>query len=228
MRNFVFDLYGTLVDIHTDETGEKFKKAVAKYFCRADFWEEYLRLCAEADTGEENCEIDLSAVFKTLLNGADDKKVAEAAKFFREKSRTRLKVYRGVYSLLQALKDGGGRLFILSNAQACFTLDELKTLKLTEYFDGISLSSEFGKKKPAKEFFLSLLKKYGLSARETVYIGNDYRADIFGAKAAGLSTAYIKSNLSPEGDEVEEISKASDYATESFEELSEYLIAVLG
>ncbi len=228
MKNFVFDLYGTLVDIHTDEADEKFKKAVAKYFCRADFWEEYLRLCAEADTGEENCEIDLSAVFKALLKGAEDKRVAEAAKYFREKSRTRLKVYRGVYSLLQALKGGGGRLFILSNAQACFTLDELKTLKLTEYFDGISLSSEFGKKKPAKGFFLNLLKKYGLSARETVYIGNDFRTDILGAKTAGLGTAYIKSNLSPEGDDVEEISKASDYATESFEELSEYLIAVLG
>ena len=227
MKNFVFDLYGTLVDIHTDENKKKFRKSVAKYFGREDFWEEYLRLCAEADTGEEYCEIDLFSVFKTLLNGADEA-VSEAAKYFREKSRSRLKVYRGVHELLRSLKEGGARLYILSNAQACFTLGELEKLKLTKYFDGIIISSEFGKKKPAKDFFLHAVEKYGLNVEETVYVGNDFKADILGALASGLSAAYIKSNLSPQTDDLAEISKVADFATDSHKKLAKYLVDLLG
>lgn len=226
MKNFVLDLYGTLADIHTDEENLKFRKKVAKYFARTNFWEEYTRLCAEADTGEENCEIDLFAVFKRLLNGADDEEVSKAAGYFRKMSRSRLKVYRGVYGLLRALKERGGKVYLLSNAQACFTYKELDKLKLTKYFDGISLSSEFGKKKPSTEFFLQLVKKYGLDLRETVYIGNDFNADISGAKAAGLKTAYIKSNLSPSTDDLAEIAKVADYATDNFEKLKEYLLTM--
>lgn len=67
--NFVFDLYGTLIDIHTDESNAKFRAAVQKYFKRfnggtVDFWAEYARLCARAETGEKFCEIDLFNVFK--------------------------------------------------------------------------------------------------------------------------------------------------------------------
>lgn len=228
MKNFVFDLYGTLVDIHTDENGKKFRKSVEKYFSLENFWEEYLRLCAEADTGEEYCEIDLLAVFKTLLNGADEKAALRAARYFREKSRSRLKVYRGVHALLRGLKERGARLYILSNAQACFTHGELQELELNEYFDGIILSSEYGKRKPAKEFFLHAREKYGLNARETVYIGNDFKADILGALGAGLAAAYIKSNLSPEEDDLTEVSEVADYATDSFKELAGYLTAIAG
>lgn len=228
MKNYVFDLYGTLVDIHTDEGNGKFRKAVERYFGRADFWDEYFRLCAEADTGEENCEIDLKPVFKAILNGADDERVAEAAEFFRKKSRRRLKVYRGVYKLLRALKRGGGRLYILSNAQAVFTYRELKELKLTGYFDGVSLSSDFGKKKPAREFFSDGLEKFGLDPRETVYIGNDFKADILGAKGAGICAAYIKSNLSPAVDDLAEAAGVADFATDRFEELAGYLVERLG
>lgn len=227
MKNFMFDLYGTLVDIRTDEENGKFRKKVARCFNRTNFWDDYMRLCAEADTGDENCEIDLSAVFKLLLNGADDKTVAKAASFFRKKSRLYLKVYRGVPALLRSLKDGGGKVYLLSNAQACFTRDELNALKLTEYFDGVCLSSEFGKKKPAKEFFLYALEKYGLDKSETTYIGNDFNADILGAKAAGLRAAYIKSNLSPADDELAKAAKVADFATDSFTVLADYLLSAV-
>ena len=38
--------------------------------------------------------------------------------------------------------------FLLSNAQSCFTLDELDALGLADRFDGILLSSDAGMKKP--------------------------------------------------------------------------------
>jgi len=226
MKNFVFDLYGTLVDIKTDETSAKFKTAMSRYFKRLgveNFWTLYNTLCKEADKGGEN-EFDLLAVFKEILGGNGEKAFA-AAQYFRKKSRSRLKVYRGARELLKSLKNRGAKIYLLSNAQSCFTLPELEKLKLTRYFDGILISSDFGKKKPSPEFFGAVIEKYSLERGQTVYTGNDYKADILGAKAAGLSAAYIKSNLSPGNDDLRTVKNNADFATDEFKQLSEYLLS---
>lgn len=222
MKNFVFDLYGTLVDIRTDEANPKFRRRMVKYFNRADFWQQYFSICKSFETEDEYCEIDLSKVFIKL----SPENPECAAKYFREKSRSRLKAYKGVHTLLKSLKAKDARLFLLSNAQSCFTNEELKKLKLTQYFEGIVLSSDFGKKKPSEDFFEHIIEKFSLDKSHTVYIGNDIHADILGAKAVGLSTAYIKSNLSPQSDSMDNARSVSDFATESFKVLSEYLLSL--
>ena len=233
MENFVFDLYGTLVDIHTDEGAQKFKQKTAKYFARlnprvTDFFALYKRLCAEKSSGE-NCEIDLLSVFREILtyggNAVEEGTVLKAAEYFRKQSRSRLKLYRGVRALLKGLRMRGARLYILSNAQSCFTVKELEKLKLTEWFDGIEISSDFGRKKPAPEFFRHIIDKYSLDPEKTVYVGNDFKADILGAKSASLCAAYIKSNLSPAEDDLAQIKKTADFATDDFSELFEYLLS---
>ncbi len=231
--NFVFDLYGTLIDIHTDESNAKFRAAVQKYFNRfnggtVDFWAEYARLCALAETGEKFCEIDLFNVFKKLTGGAHDKTVLKSAKYFRKKSRRKLKVYGGVKWLLKELRSRGAGVYLVSNAQACFTVEELKKLKLTRYFNGVVISSDFGKKKPSVEIFKYALQKFKLDPRETVYIGNDIAADVCGAKAAGMRTAYIKSNLSPADDSLAAAEEQADFATDDFYKLSRFLLAECG
>lgn len=232
MQNFVFDLYGTLVDIHTNESAEKFTEKISKYFARLnprveDFFALYKKLCAEKNSGE-NCEIDLLSVFREILshggNTVDESTVLKAAEYFRKKSRSRLKLYKGVRVLLKELNERGARLYILSNAQSCFTLKELEKLKILKYFKGVELSSDFGEKKPAPEFFKHIIDKYSLEPETTVYIGNDFKADILGAKAVNLSTAYIKSNLSPEEDDLAQIKKTADFAADSFSKLSDYLL----
>ena len=220
--NFIFDLYGTLADIHTDEHSAKFRKSMKKYFGCEDFWQRYVALCKEQETGDKYCEIDLLKVFKQFSPDNPE----QAAKYFRKKSRSRLKVYAGVHSLLKKLKEKGAKLYILSNAQACFTLEELKKLKLTKYFDGIELSSGFGKKKPSTEFFGHIATKYSLDKSQTVYIGNDFGADILGAKAAGLNSAYIKSNLSPVQDSLGQADAVCLFATDSFKQLKKYLLSL--
>ncbi|MDE5721278.1 MAG: HAD family hydrolase [Clostridia bacterium] len=232
MQNFVFDLYGTLVDIKTDESSVKFRKRITAYFQRlnpvvTDFFKLYEKLCAESGEGEY-AEVDLYRVFLDVLNYGgtqiDGKTVKKAACYFRKKSRMRLRTYVGARTLLRRLKERGARLFILSNAQACFTLNELKKLKLLKYFNAIELSSDFGMKKPAPEFFAFLARKYSLDPNQTVYVGNDFKADILGAKSASFKTAYIKSNLSPKSDCLENIKPVADFATDSFKSLCAYLL----
>lgn len=227
--NFIFDLYGTLVDIHTDEQSEKFKKRFNKYFGKIDpnidFFKEYFALCNSlAKDGGETYEIDLSIVFDKLAGDKSE----EAAKRFRELSTHYIKLYRGVGSFLSALKAKGAKLYILSNAQSCFTLSELEELDLSKYFDGISLSSDFGRKKPDVSFFKHMLSKYSLKAEESIYVGNDICADLQGAKSAGLRSAYVLSNLSPLTDTLEEAQKTASFVCNSHKKLFEYLLAISG
>lgn len=230
MKNFIFDLYGTLADIHTDENSKKFIKAVSVYFKKlnpetGDFMSEYKRICA-AEQGGEDDETDLSRVFGQLLKTDNGETILKAAGYFRRKSRSKLGVYGGVKRLLTALKEKGSAIYLLTNAQACFTLAELDKLKLTGYFDGIVISSEIGKKKPSPVIFDYALKKFNLDVGQTVFTGNDINADVLGAKAAGLHTAYILSNLSPTEDSLEKAKPYADFATDNFKSLSEYLISL--
>lgn len=93
-------------------------------------------------------------------------------------------------------------------------------------FDGIILSSDEGVKKPSAEIFEAALNRFHLSPDEAVYVGNDFSADVLGAKSVGLNTAYILSNLSPDGDDLNKISGVADFACSDFGALSRYLIKI--
>lgn len=227
MQNFIFDLYGTLVDIRTDEQSQKFRRRFNAYFKTVNpeiqFFSEYFPLCDKLkSSGGENCEIDLSRVFDKLA-GARSR---EAALVFRQFSTQYIKPYRGVKRFLAKLKACGKRLFILSNAQSCFTLPELEKLKIAGLFDGIVISSDFGRKKPDAEFFEFILAKYSLDPKDSIYIGNDLCADICGARAVNLKTAYVLSNLSPVSDNMKKADKEADFACDNHKRLFEYLLSL--
>ena len=228
MQNFIFDLYGTLVDIRTDEKSQKFKKQFNAYFKKInpqkDFFTEYYALCNSlSNDGGETCEIDLSSVFAEICG---QEKSADAARRFRKFSTEYLKLYGGVRAFLKKLKAKGKKLFILSNAQSCFTLDELKKLKILKYFDGVEISSDFGRKKPDACFFENLISKYALKKEDSIFVGNDICSDLRGAQAASLRSAYVLSNLSPESDSLEEAKKIASFVCDSHKKLFENILSL--
>ncbi len=234
MKNFVFDLYGTLVDIHTDESSPRFrKKFLEEYgdiFGGVDFFKE-LNEYIRAETGKDGeREPNLLYAFKTIAFAAgNDISVGAAERIalrFRELSRSRLKLYPLVISTLTALKKAEAGIYILSNAQRCFTMAEIEKLGIDKLADGIELSSDFGYKKPFPEFFRHILDKYSLSCGETVYIGNDFSADVAGAKGVNLPAVYIRSNISPKGDSVKKAAEVADYATSSRYKLKKILLGL--
>ncbi len=211
-KNYIFDLYGTLVDIHTNENKRSFWEKVRLYYLfhgaeysANEIKKNYRRLCQLEEAKRDNCdevEIDITQVFQQIYEDkgvkADKELVEETAKVFRILSLDYVKLYEGVIELLEALKSQGKKVFLLSNAQREFTMPEFQMLKLPEYFDGILLSSDYGYKKPSPKFYSALIEQYQLNPKESIMIGNDYIADIKGAKEAGLATLYIHSNISPE------------------------------
>ena len=200
--NFIFDLYGTLIDIKTDEQ-DRAPWNVACEFLGEDkeSWQkvrrEYLALCRERIISKEH-EIQLLDVFRELLTsrGKDANDAGELAWQFRCASTHKIRLFDGVREMLCALRQAGAGVYLLSNAQSCFTLPELDELDLLPLFDGVIISSDAGVKKPSKKIFDIALDRFSLCTKDCIYVGNDMRDDILGATGAGLKTVYIHTEQS--------------------------------
>ena len=218
--NYVFDLYGTLIDMRTDEEELAFWQKMAELYSvygadytAAGLRREYKRLTREeerrliAKTGCRIPEVKLERVFARLLTEAkathftarssdnDTDGIAYyIANSFRVLSRHRMKLYPAVTELLGYLRDSGKKVFMLSNAQAVFTVPETEQLGLTAYFDDIFLSSDIGVKKPEALFFRKLIEKHSLDPGRTLMTGNDLYADAGIALACGTAAAHINSD----------------------------------
>ena len=215
---FLLDLYGTLVDIHTDENQPSLWKRMAGFvLSRGADWEgkalrrayleglrqeeERLRL-RDRGLPRAQGEIDLALVFARLYTEkgvrADAALIAETALAFRKASTTRLRLYAGAKELLAALGQRG-RVILLSNAQSLFTRPELEMLGLTDCFDSIYLSSEAGFKKPDPRFYRLALDREGLKPKDCLMIGNDPVCDGEGPRSVGIPAYVIRSGISPRG-----------------------------
>lgn len=217
-ENCIFDLYGTLVDIHTEEKAPELWKGLAADFIGwgAKYTPEELRDAyfslveqeeqamgaGKGDDHEAHPEIKLESVFRQLFAAkgvkADDDLILAAGRRFRQLSLIFIKLYDGVPEMLAALRKAGKNVWLLSNAQRMFTAFEMDTLGITDAFDGIYLSSDYGVKKPNSRFFGILLEEQKINPQTAVMVGNDGKCDIQGAKAVGLSTVYIHSDISPD------------------------------
>lgn len=216
-KNYIFDLYGTLVDIRTNERkAYLWEKTAAFYglqgagYTAKEFKEAYLLYCKEEkervkkETGAEHPEIELERVFLRLFQekgiDADMNLAIYAGQMFRVISTNYVKVYDGVVDFLEQLKKQQKKVYLLSNAQYIFTKYEMDYLDITKYFDGIVISSKELCEKPDTAFYQIVLERYGLKKEESIMIGNDLITDIQGSAKAGLDSLYIHSNISPNHD----------------------------
>ena len=183
-KNYIFDFYGTLVDILTDE-----KDPV--------LWDKLGQLYQAYGAAYEGDapEIDLAHIFNQLYVDARPQSSSSnqpedwgqlIAMVFRVLSRKHVTAYPHTKEVLAFLKEQGCRIYLLSNAQAAFTNAEIDLMALRPYFDAIYLSSDAGICKPQPEFLKQVLDDHGLNPSETVMVGNDLTTDIAVAEAVGI------------------------------------------
>ena len=211
--DLIFDLYGTLVDIHTDENDLVWEKT-AFYFgfygarftgpeLRAAFAEAMGRREAKAGQRYE-CfpDIPFEEVMAELFRSRGIEERADelgfhAAQLFRISALEYIRLYPHVTEALAFLRQKGYRLWLLSNAQRAFTAYELCHLGLGDQLDGIYISSDYQCRKPDRRFFQALLEDHNLDPNTCLMIGNDLYTDIGGGRNAGLDTLYMHTNLTP-------------------------------
>ncbi len=235
-ETYVFDLYGTLVDINTDEENmdvwEKLSLFYGYYkanYTKEELKQSYkdliktkeinLKSTLEQDpkySHEASPEIELTEIFLELYlkKGikADKALAIHTGQLFRILTTKYLRIYEGTIDLLEDLKKRNKKIYLLSNAQRIFTEYEMNFLDITKYFDGILISSDYKTKKPDKRFFDVLIDKYNINPSRTLFIGNDSKTDILGAKSVCFDTYYIKSNISPQND----MAFDADYIVDDF------------
>lgn len=209
--DLIFDLYGTLVDIHTEETEQVWEKTALYFgYYGAHYTTQELKNAFDLEIASRKAQAgqsyecfpdipfqDVMADLFRRKGVTTDGLGMQAAQLFRICSTEYIRLYPQVLEALARLRQRGYRLWLLSNAQEAFTRYELRHLGLLDAFDGIYISSCFGCRKPDLRFFQALITEQNLVPENCLMIGNDRETDIAGARAAGLDTLYLHTNLTP-------------------------------
>lgn len=209
IKGILFDLYGTLVDIETDESMEEIYRAIAHYLTYHGLdlhrWEVRDRYYAimkqqKAEGGEEYPEIDVEAIWNSFLKQEGIKAprarrelATILAQIFRAISRKRLLLYPDVKRVLDELCPTY-RMALVSDAQTCFAQPEIKAVGLDDYFDPVIISAQYGFRKPDMRLFKKALDIMKLRPSEVVCVGNDMYRDVYGASQLGIKTIFVASN----------------------------------
>lgn len=161
------------------------QKDQEKYRDRAEFWVNFARRRLVA-LGCHPREA------QTLAPGA--------SAYMADHYKPQTHVPEEVFPLLASIKECGYVLGVVSNRDDPFH-EELKDLKLDSYFKFALAGGEVDSFKPDPRIFEHALELAGTSAGETIYVGDNYFADIVGSRRAGLVPVLLDPvGLFPEAD----------------------------
>jgi len=213
-----FDLYGTLIDIRTDEYDPWVYSVMSQYLtyhsvniAPEELKREYFAgIRRQLDRNAETyAEVDVYNVFRDVMQGYGNRRqsrqaVVDAILLFRSLTIRQFRVFDGVYDALVPISRKY-KVAIISDAQWSFSEPEIAKLGLDRFFRLRVLSSRFGFKKPDERLFSMALEKLKAKPEDAVYIGDNPPKDLLGAKNAGLKFLLFRGEcrsydgMSPDG-----------------------------
>jgi putative hydrolase of the HAD superfamily len=211
IRAVVFDLFDTLVDLRFEDLPTRKHRGMRVPASALDLHAEVSR----------HAELPLESFVDAMLEGgrafqeshfANDREVPTELRFRDTLGRLGLEVeglaarmteiHMGVLEravrplphheqVLAGLR-GRVRIGLCSNFSHSQTAQRvLETARLWPAFDAVLVSDAFGLRKPRREIFDAVLARLGVAPGEALHVGDSLRADVAGARGAGLSTAWI-------------------------------------
>ena len=206
----LFDLYGTLVDVHTDEDNREVYQTLAQFlnYYRVFFGpEELARFYQEktqkdlAECSGPYAEIDVFRVFEDILFKGRGQMPERAlviwlARLFRSLTRTYLRLFPDTIPTLDRLQ-ADYRLGIVSDAQWVYSEPEIRIVGLDRYFDNIIFSSRYLIRKPDPQLFVHALKAMHCSPEQAIYVGDNSEVDLAGPQAIGMPVLLINRQGNP-------------------------------
>jgi len=137
------------------------------------------------DRGHDFTYLRKKALAEQFCAAGYDESAAELAFDVFYAERNRVRVYPDVRASLERLANSYP-LFALSNGNA-----DLRLCGIADYFAGHVTARGVGVAKPDKRIFETLAERAGVAAAEVLHIGDDPRADVEGARRAGLQAVWI-------------------------------------
>jgi putative hydrolase of the HAD superfamily len=99
-------------------------------------------------------------------------------------------VYPDVLPALDALKDAGIRLCVISNF-VWGAPELIHDLELARHFEHLVISARIGFQKPHEGIFRHALEVMAIAPEQAMHVGDSYRADILGARRVGIRAVLI-------------------------------------
>ena len=99
-----------------------------------------------------------------------------------------------VVSTLESLRADGLRLGIVSNAAYLprLMVGQMRALGLLEYFDGVSFSSEVGRRKPHPAIYQDALRKVRAEPGRALFVGDRVKEDVRGPQRLGMRAVLTR------------------------------------
>jgi putative hydrolase of the HAD superfamily len=214
VRGIAFDVNGTLVDISTEEDSEQVFRAAGHFLTyqgielrRDPLRDLYFQILKEQQrtSPEEYPEFDAVAIWRKIVEEhmtdftrrLPPDRLAQMPVFLAEMSRGisrhRLRLYPYVLEVLDILR-ARFPLALVTDAQSAYARGELHKVGILGHFDPIIVSGDFGYRKPDIRLFQRALDGMGVSAENTLFVGNDMQRDIYGAGEVGMKTVMFASD----------------------------------
>lgn len=104
----------------------------------------------------------------------------------------------GAEDLLEALRQGGHRIYLASNGTTAVQAPRIKASGLDRICHGIFLSEEIGCDKPQRSFFDACFAKIeDFVPENAIILGDSLSSDIAGGKNAGIKTCWFNPQRRP-------------------------------
>ncbi len=184
----------------TRENRRNSKRWTYQYFCSEEF---------TADRSAGSSEKEFWELFnrKFVEHLLEDKKIAknltpDLIRLLNEEYFTQDLdfVPEDGISTLEILKKDGYKLGIITNRQTSIS-GELDKLALTKFFPHVIVSGQVGVQKPDPAIFQHAISIADCAVENCVYVGDNYFADVIGARNAGIQPILIDpDSFFPEAD----------------------------
>ena len=102
--------------------------------------------------------------------------------------------FDNVQKVISDLYQKGYKIGLVSNGKTPFQEHNFYALGLTQYFSTIIVSEAIGLRKPDKEIFAYACNQLNCSPSDCIFIGDNLKADIEGAKNVGMKTIFFNPN----------------------------------
>jgi putative hydrolase of the HAD superfamily len=160
----------------------------------------YVEADAKLEEPHFNCRIS-NALESLGYVDVESEVVAGATNAFCEGFMEYIRIDDYAKGVLEKLH-GEYKLGIVSNFAIPECVDKLlEKHGLDVLFDVVVVSGAVNKRKPSPEIFQKALEKMGVSAENTVFVGDTVDADVIGAKAAGMKVIFIERRVQKDAEQ---------------------------
>ena len=212
-----FDFYLTLIRPRGRKSrGESYQDFLSRHYLQADTWEhkvlydifEYYAASYDPDASEKEkhrfwAEFAKRLFKRTKVVGWDQGLAEEHAEAIRRIfSPVHFELYPEVKETLQALKDKGIKMAVISNWQRGLR-HFCRELDIAKYFSAILASAELGWEKPDPRIFQEACKRLKLEPCRMLHVGDSFDDDIRGGRSVGFQVLFLnRTGIEPPADTV--------------------------